>query len=90
MPLRVLGVSRTQASDLSPLKGMPLEALNVERTPGVSTLSPLKGMPLKILTCDFQAERDATILRSLNTLETINKKPAAEFWKEVDAQAKVR
>jgi len=41
-------------------------------------------MPLKELWCDFQPERDAEILRSIKTLETINGKPAAEFWKEVE------
>jgi hypothetical protein len=43
-------------------------------------------MPLTNLNCDFQPERDAAILRSIKTLEQINAKPAAEFWKEVDAQ----
>ena len=51
----------------------------------VSDLSLLKGMPLKNLQCDFQADRDADILRSIRTLETINDKPAAKFWKEVEA-----
>jgi hypothetical protein len=40
-------------------------------------------MPLKELSCDFQRERDAEILRSLTALERINDKPAADFWKEV-------
>ena len=52
----------------------------------VADLSPLKGMPLKLLTCDFKPERDAEILRSIKTLETINGKPAEEFWKDVDAK----
>ena len=52
----------------------------------MSDLSPLKGMPLKELRCDFKPERDAEILRSLKTLETINDKPAKEFWQEVDAR----
>jgi hypothetical protein len=52
----------------------------------VSDLSPLKGMPLKDLRCDFKAERDAKVLRSITTLETINGKPVKEFWKEVDAK----
>ena len=43
-------------------------------------------MPLKDLRCDFKPERDAEILRSIKTLETINDKPAEEFWKEVDAK----
>ena len=51
----------------------------------VTDLSPLKDMPLKTLTCDFVAARDAGVLRGLRTLETINDKPAAEFWKAVDA-----
>jgi len=38
-------------------------------------------MPLKELSCDFQAKRDAEILRSLTTLEKINGQPAADFWK---------
>ena len=38
------------------------------------------------LGCDFQPERDTEILRSLTTLERINEKPAADFWKEVDGR----
>jgi len=43
-------------------------------------------MPLKLLWCEFKPERDTEILRSIKTLETINGKPAAKFWKEVDAK----
>jgi hypothetical protein len=50
----------------------------------VSDLAPLKGMPLKAIECDFNKERDAVILRSIKTLETINGKAAAAFWKELD------
>jgi hypothetical protein len=39
-------------------------------------------MPLKEIWCDFKPERDAEVLRSLRTLETINRKPAKEFWKD--------
>ncbi len=52
----------------------------------VSDLSPLKGIPLKNLHCNFKPARDAAILRSIKTLETINGKPAKDFWKEVDAR----
>jgi Flp pilus assembly protein TadD len=31
----------------------------------------------------LEPKRDAELLRSLKTLETINDKPAAKFWKEV-------
>jgi hypothetical protein len=44
------------------------------------------GLPLQSLGCDFKPERDAEILRSIKTLEAINGKPAAEFWKDVDAK----
>ena len=42
-------------------------------------------MPLKNIYCELQPERGAEFLRSPKTLETINGKPAAEFWKEVDS-----
>ena len=83
MPLTSVDCSRSPVSDLSPLKDMPLTILRCDVTK-VIDLSPLKGMPLKELHCDFKAERDAEILRSIKTLETINGKPAAVFWKEVD------
>ena len=60
---------------------MPLETLNVRGTK-VEDLSPLEGLPLKSIWCDYKPDRDARILRSIKTLETINDKPAAEFWKE--------
>ena len=82
MMLTELRCENTRVSDLSPLKNMNLAILNCSRT-RVSDLSPLKGMPLKEVWCDFQPQRDAEILRSIKTLERINGKPAAQFWKEV-------
>jgi hypothetical protein len=61
--------------------------LNIRGTK-VTDLSLLKGLPLKSLICDFNADRDAEILRSIKTLETINGKPMKEFWKEVEGPAK--
>ena len=61
-----------------------LTSLHIEDTK-VTDLSLLKEMPLNEVWCRFQATRDADILRSIKTLESINGKPAAEFWKEVDA-----
>jgi Leucine-rich repeat (LRR) protein len=87
MKLTMFHCFDSKVSDLSPLKGMPLTILDCHNTL-VTDLSPLKGMPLKNLYCDFDPKRDADILHSLKTLETINGKPAAEFWKDVDAAAK--
>jgi eukaryotic-like serine/threonine-protein kinase len=85
MPLMDLHFAYTAVADLSPLKGMPLTNLQLDFTK-VSDLSPLKDMPLKELRCDFKPERDADILRSIKTLETINGKPAAEFWNNVNSK----
>jgi eukaryotic-like serine/threonine-protein kinase len=86
MQLKHLNCAGTKVTDLSPLAGIPLTRLTCNHT-AVTDLSPLKGMPLGRLVCDFQPRRDAEILRSIKTLEIINLKPAAEFWKEVDASA---
>jgi hypothetical protein len=84
MALEGLGVAHCgRVTDLTPLRGMPLQDLGSVGT-AVSDLSPLKGMPLKEISCNFQRERDAKFLRSFTTLEKINGKSAAEFWKEVD------
>jgi Leucine-rich repeat (LRR) protein len=85
MNLTGLACGVTKVSDLSPLMGMKLTNLNCERSK-VTDLSPLKGMPLKTIRCPFVAERDAGLLRSLETLETINQQPAKEFWEGVDAR----
>ncbi len=87
MPLKFLHCDRTEVSDLSPLKGMKLEDFTCNDTKVVD-LSPLRRMPLKALWCDFEPERDTELLRSIKTLETINGKPAAEFWKDAAAQQK--
>src|SRR5206468_29121 len=87
MKLTVLVCENTHVSDLSPLKGIQLAELSLGETP-VADLSPLKEMPLKTLRCDFKPERDTEIIRSIKTLETINDKPVAEFWREVGEKQK--
>jgi WD40 repeat protein/serine/threonine protein kinase/Leucine-rich repeat (LRR) protein len=91
MPLTSLKCSEIRGpkplTDLSPLQGMSLTELSCQRTQ-VTDLSLLRGMPLKVLQCDFKPERDTEVLRSIKTLETINGKPAAAFWKDVEAATK--
>lgn len=65
---------------------MPLQYLICSQH--VSDFSVIKQMPLKFLHLDFRPERDSELVRSITTLETINNKPAAEFWKEVEEQQK--
>ncbi len=62
-------------------------------SPLVQDLTPLLALPgLRSLTCRTtlgygnKAESDAAVLRSLKSLETINGKPVAEFWKNVNAR----
>jgi len=43
-------------------------------------------LALVSLSCDFDASRDAKILRAIKTLKTINEMPADRFWKEVDGK----
>ena len=85
MKLNYLSCWGSSVSDLSPLQAMPLTGLECHGT-RVIDLSPLRGMPLKTLTCDFKPERDAEILRSIKTLESIHGLPVKEFLKEVDAK----
>ena len=82
-------ISGTNVSDLSPLEGMPLAGLQCQGSK-VTDLSPLKGMPLTWFVCDFQPDRDTAILRAIPTLKTINYKPAKEFWREIEEQARAR
>jgi Leucine-rich repeat (LRR) protein/tRNA A-37 threonylcarbamoyl transferase component Bud32 len=84
MRLETLGLTSTRVTDLSPLEGMPLRSLSCDYTP-VADLAPLKGMPLRQLACDLSLARlDDEILRGIATLETLNGKPAAEFFAQRD------
>jgi serine/threonine protein kinase/Leucine-rich repeat (LRR) protein len=85
MPLTDLHCQNTLVADLSPLKEMPLTRLGCNRAL-VTDLSPLAGLPLETLICDFNPERDAEILRSIKTLQTINGVPVADIWRELDAK----
>ena len=87
MPLDRLELKGSPISDLSPLAEMPLTVFWCPETQ-VTDFSALKNMPLKELVFDFKPERDSEIIRSIKTLAKINGKPAAEFWKEVEAQQK--
>jgi serine/threonine protein kinase len=85
MRLEFLNVAGTNVKDLTPLAGMPLTSLAVHGS-AVNDLTPLKGLPLKSLSCDFDAARDTALLKSFASLERINQKPAADFWKEAAAR----
>ncbi len=87
MPLQSVRCATTSVSDLSPLKGMKLSDF-WGGNDLIANYSVLKDMPLHEIQLSFDPERDTELLRSIKTLETINGKPVAEFWKEVEAGAK--
>src|SRR5262249_47156256 len=78
----ILSDTEVSNAGLAHFKDMSLTRLNIQKTK-VTDLSPLKGMPLKILKCDFKPDRDAEILRSIKTLESINDRPAKKFLEGV-------
>src|SRR5262249_28005710 len=76
----------TDISAVRALTGLKQAAFNGS-APGKSILtdlSPLRGMKLKELSVEIEPQRNAFVLRSIKTLEEINGRPAAEFWKSVD------
>jgi serine/threonine protein kinase/Leucine-rich repeat (LRR) protein len=77
-------------SDLSPLMGLNLAFLNCARTE-VKGLTPVRGMPLQELTCDPALAQDhRRLLQSIRTLQTVNQKTSAEFWKGFTPQSGAR
>jgi serine/threonine protein kinase/Leucine-rich repeat (LRR) protein len=84
MKLTYLNISGSPVSDLSPLEGMPLTILWAHAT-SATNLTPLRAMPLREVS--FRPDAGPLdVLRSIKTLEKINDKPTAEFWKDVDAK----
>jgi serine/threonine-protein kinase len=77
--LKILSLKSTPVRDLSPLAGMDLWQLNLKGC-SAADLSALRQLKLRELLCDFDAKRDAAILRSMPDLEKINDLPAEEFW----------
>ena len=82
--LKWLVLDRVPVTDLSPVRGLPLEQLSILGT-RVTDLTPLKELPIYQLGLDYRPS-DETILRSLPRLNLVNGKPTAEFWKGVAGQ----
>lgn len=87
-PLTHIACTSPALSDLSPLAGKPLISLDIQGTK-VSDIGLVAEMPLRYFFFAYAPANAAhreflKILRSVKTLEQINFKPAAEFWKSVD------
>jgi hypothetical protein len=75
-----------QVRDLTPLKGMPLTTLHLQSCPQVRDLTPLAGMKLAGLYLPPKVDAGMDVVRKMTSLQTIDGKPAAQFWKEYDAK----
>jgi hypothetical protein len=83
MKLGMLHLSSKRLEDISFIKGMPLKDLSLTGS-AVRDFSPIAGMPLIHLEFAPEAKPDMALLRSIPTLKTINKRPAAEYLKTPD------
>ena len=83
MPLTQLDLSYSKVTtDLLPLKGLPLKTLTLNGGVPVTDLTPLATLPLVEFHFDgLNPQRDAPILKSINTLKTINRATAVGSWK---------
>jgi hypothetical protein len=91
MPLDQAFLHNTPVKDLSPLSACPLKSLYVSGTI-VADLQPIRDLPIEDILVDPvdgpYNPAHLKVLRSMPTLKTINHKPAADFWKAIDAPEK--
>jgi hypothetical protein len=91
MPLETAWVHCTRVRDLSPLSASPLKTLAV---PGeyAADLAPLRDLPVEVIDVTPVGgpynPAHLKVLRAMPALKTINGKPAADFWKAVEAVEK--
>jgi hypothetical protein len=85
MWLSSLNCTGCPIDDLTALAAMPLQELHCEGT-RVTDFTPLKYRPLRELSVDPSTVKELGVLRGSMTLQVINGKPAAEFWKELEAR----
>lgn len=86
LPLQALEIHGNPITDLSPLANSPMQYLNIYKVP-ITDWSALKTMrQLKMVAFDFDKERDSEILRAIPTLEIINEKPVADFWRSIESR----
>jgi hypothetical protein len=88
LPLSYLDLRGTRTADLRPLATVPLTSLDIRFTK-VEDVSSLGRMPLENLSFHPNRIREGLrVLEDMRTLKTINRQPAAEFWKKHSATRK--
>jgi hypothetical protein len=68
---------RGRRTNLAPLRALQVKHLDCRNNPIVD-FSPLKDTPLETIFCEFDANRDAAVFRSIKTLKRINGEPATK------------
>jgi hypothetical protein len=87
-PLSYLDLRGTRTADLRPLATVPLANLDIRFTK-VEDVSSLRRMPLESLAFHPTRIREGfQVLEGMRTLKTINRQPAAEFWRKHSATRK--
>ncbi len=80
MPIQVLLCEGARdITDLTPLQDSPLTDLWMRKLSKIEDIRPLGKLPLLHLRIDFEEARDATVLRTIPSLTTINCQPASMF-----------
>lgn len=86
-PLVRLDCHETPLRDLVPIEGMKITELNLGDC-RIVEFGPLATMRLRKITADFDADRDAALLKSIPTLEEINGQPAERFLNRTSTSAR--
>ena len=87
-PLSCLDLRGTRTADLRPLATVPLSSLDIRFT-GIEDVSSIGRMPLANLAFHPNRIREGLrVLEGMRTLKTINRQPAAEFWRRHSATRK--
>jgi Leucine-rich repeat (LRR) protein len=83
--LKLLSTRSTQVQSLEPLRGLPLEYLEVNGA--VTDLAPVQGAPLRaMLLPPPVAVANRKVLHGIPTLKEINYRSVDKFWEEQDSK----
>jgi Leucine-rich repeat (LRR) protein len=90
LPLFYLDCQYSRVRNLAPLTGMGITRLYLKGCPlrDPAPLGPLAQMSINVLEGDFDPQRDGAVLRAIRTLETVNGRPAAEFFEQAGIERK--
>ena len=87
LPLTDLILHRTQIASLASLRDTSLRSLDIRST-RITDVSPLRHVPLsELLFFPAWVTKGLPVLREIETLTKINRRPAADFWKQYGGRA---